>query len=469
MLRRSQSGDRPDGDGGRRLTRAGLPPGPSAFSLGNIGKVQRDIIGFFRECNERYGDFVTVRVGPTRRLLLQDPDVIEQMLSRNNRDFVKPYLVRSTRMLGNGLLSSDGETWIRQRRLAQPSFQAKAIEGYGRVILEHTERMLAGWADGEARDVYASFKHLTLEIIAQIIFGEDAGPAALETLELFSFAFERFGKRLKSPVPLPDAFPSPGNIRLLKAIQRIDAALYTLIRLRREGGDEPRKDLLTHLCRARMEDGSLLDERQIRDEIASFIAAGHDANAAVVTWAALLLAEYPDRQRDLQLELDTVLAGRAPTVADVHRLPLTEAIVLEAMRLYPPVWVFGREPIRDCDLGGYRIKKGTSILVCQYLLHRDRRFFDDPDSFRPERWLPGSPRCHPYAFVPFGAGPRRCIGESLAMMESILVLVSLCQRFSLTKAPSTQVELATNLTLIPKGGLVLSMSKRVPVPLAAVS
>lgn len=440
--------------------KARIAPGPSAWALGTIRKVERDILGFFRECLERYGDVVTVRVGPTRRLLLQDPEVIEQMLSRQHRDFIKPYLLRSTRMLGKGLLSSDGETWVRQRRLAQRCFQPRAVEGHKAIIIDRVDRMLARWRVGETPDVYGEFKRLTLEIIAQIIFGEDASPAALETLELFSLAFEHFGKRVKSPVPLPDGFPSPGNLRLLKAIRRIDDALYTLIRERRDAGDNDRNDLLSHLCRARNEDGAPMEVRQIRDEIASFLAAGHDANAAVATWSALLLAENPGQQRAFHRELHTVLAGRAPTVADLHRLPLTEAIVLESMRLYPPVWIFGREPIRDCELGGYAVKKGTFIVVCQYLMNRDRRFFPDPEVFRPERWLPGSPSPHRYAYTPFGAGPRKCIGESLAMMESILVLVRLGQSFELTKASPSPVELATNLTLVPKGGLRLSLRRR---------
>jgi cytochrome P450 len=437
------------------------PPGPSAFEWGNISKVRNDIIGFFRECLDRYGDIVTVRVGPTRRVLIQNPEYIELMLSRQSRGFVKPYLLRSTRMLGNGLLSSDGQVWIGRRRLAQPFFKEEATRAYSEILLTQCDAMLALWADQDSRDVYRDFKRLALETIARTTFGEETGPFALDTLELFSEAFERFGERVKSPLPLPDRFPTPGNLKLLKAIRKIDAQVFEFIRERRANRRPDRTDFLSRMVEAQAEEGSNLSDRDIRDEIASLVAAGHDANAAVLTWAAYLLAENGEWQKHQQAEVDSLLGGRRPQFDDLRRLRITGAIVLEAMRMFPPVWVFGREPLEDTDMGGFRIPKGTSIIVCQYLLHRDPRFFKNPDQFLPERWLGSEPH-FPYAFVPFGAGPRRCIGESMAMMESVLTLARVAQSFQFARQTAAPPELATNLTLIPKGGMRLTLQRRVP-------
>jgi cytochrome P450 len=438
-----------------------IPPGPSALSFENLRHVSRDIIGFLQKCQKDYGDFFTMRIGPVRRFVLLDPPLIEQMLLRTNKGFIKPYLLRSTRLLGNGLLSSSGEVWVRQRRMAQPSFHHEAIESYATLMMEHTDRMLASWKDAETRDLHADMRRVTLEIITQTIFGGDITQNSSEAVEAFNIAFEHFGERLKSPFPVPDSVPTPNNLRLRKACKLLDKILFRYIDERKAAGDQQPKDMLGMLLLARDENDRPMPTLQLRDEVTSLVSAGHDASALILTWAFYLLSQHPEAEARMMEEIRTVLGGRRPDAKDTPRLEYTGWIINETMRLYPPVWLFGREAIEDTPLGPYMVPKGTTVLISQYLLHRDGRTFAEPDSFRPERW--GEERVknrHRFSYIPFGGGPRKCLGDDMAMMEAVLMLARIYQRFHLELEPGHPVSLSPMLTLHPRHGMRMKLSQR---------
>jgi cytochrome P450 len=355
-------------------------------------------------------------------------------------------------LVGEGLLTSEGAFWRRQRKLAQPAFQRKEIERYAAVMVEHIERMLDSWHDGQVKDPHEDFMHLTLSIVAKTLFDAELGGDAIlvgESLEVvmnfFMSPMRWFGIR--------ERLPLPSTRRYHRAIKRIDDIVYGIIRQRRESGQDP-GDLLSRLLAAQDEQGTQMTDRQLRDECVTLILAGHETTALVLFYTFYLLAQSPEAESRLARELQEVLGDRPATAADVSSLRYTEWVVREAMRLYPPAWGIAREALADCEIGGYDVPKGTQIFMIQYLVHRDARWFDDPETFRPERWdndlIKRLPRC---AYFPFGDGPRICIGNHFAMMEAVLILATIAHKYRMTIEASQTLELMPSVTLRPRHGL----------------
>jgi cytochrome P450 len=347
-------------------------------------------------------------------------------------------------------LTSEGEFWRRQRRLAQPAFQRQQIERYAAVMVEHTERMLEAWHDGQVRDPHDDMMRLTLSIVAKTMFGTElAGEADIvgESLDVVTNHF-------MSPMRwfrVFDYLPLPSSRRYWRAIRLIDEIIYGIIRRHREIGRDT-GDLLSRLLAARDEQGGGgMTDRQLRDEVVTLLLAGHETTALVLFYTFYLLAQSPDSEDRLAAELCEVLGDRPPNAADVPNLRYTEWIIREAMRLYPPAWGIGREALADCEIGGYHVPKGTQIFIVQWLVHRDRRWFDDPETFKPERWdndlIKRLPRC---AYFPFGDGPRICIGNHFAMMEAVLILATIARRYRLVIEPGQALELLPSITLRPR-------------------
>ena len=311
------------------------------------------------------------------------------MLVNQNRKFIKHYRLRdASRTLGQGLLISEGEFWRGQRKLAQPAFHRERIAAYGQVMVDLTERMLATWADGQVRDAQDDMMRLTLEIVAKTLFDAEVGgesadvSAAMETLMR---AFVVRTARLISP---PHWVPTPMNIRVERAIRRLERLLLSIITERRKSGED-RGDLLSMLLRAQDEEsGRRMSDSQLRDEMMTLFMAGHETTANTLAWAWFLLSGHPEAEARLHGELEQVLDGRPPTVADLPRLPYTESVINETLRVYPTVWMLGREAIEPLELGGYPIPVGTTIFMPQWVIHRDSRWFDDPGGF-PPRTLAG--------------------------------------------------------------------------------
>jgi cytochrome P450 len=445
------------------LVLAPFPPGPKGrFFSGHLPELRRDRLAFVTRCAREYGDFVSLRVGRRQIVLVSDPDAIEYVLVTASRQFAKHFALRlNPLVLGNGLLSSEGDFWLRQRRLAQPAFHRQRIAAYGASMVEHTLRLLAGWQEGQRRDIFTEMMQLTLGIAAKTLFDADVDGQAAAVGDALRVAQDCFIARFNSLFHLPAGFPTPANLRLRRAVRQLDAIIYGFIRHRRQTGED-KGDLLSMLLHARDEgDQSQMTDKQLRDEAMTLFLAGHETTALLLSWAWYLLARHPEAEARLAAEVRAVLGGRPPTVADLPHLPYTETIVAEVLRLYPPAYTIGREALRECRLGPYRIAAGTTLLMSQWVMHRDPRFFDRPEEFHPERWADGlAARLPRYAYFPFGGGPRRCIGDTFATMEAQLVLATLAQQYRFTLATDEAVRPRPTFTLRPDSNLPAVLRRR---------
>ncbi len=439
------------------------PPGPPGTLIGgHLPAFRRARLDFLTQCARTYGDFVSIRLGPKRILLVYDPDAIEFVLVTGSRHFRKHFALRlNPLVLGNGLLTSEGDFWLRQRRLVQPAFARPRLAGYGTVMVEHTERLLASWRDGDARDVLDEMMALTLGIAAKTLFDADASDQADTVAEALRVMQAHFLARFNSLVPLPQWIPTPGNLRARRAVRRLDELLYRIIRERRASGAD-QGDLLSMLLHARDEaDRTGMTDKQLRDEAMTLFLAGHETTALTLAWAWALLAENPAAAARLHEEVDAVLGDRPPRVDDLPRLRYAESVVHEALRLYPPAYVIGREALSPCTVGGYPVPAGHTILMPTWVVHRDPRWFDDPDAFRPERWTEEFSRRMPkYAYFPFGGGPRLCIGNTFAVMEAVLVLAAIARHWRFTLVPGQAVVPWPTFTLRPQHGIKTVLQRR---------
>ncbi|HEX8202777.1 MAG TPA: cytochrome P450 [Isosphaeraceae bacterium] len=447
-----------------RPARAGRPPGPKGHWLrGHLGEFRADRLGFLTDCARAYGDVVAIRLGPARIWVLNHPDLVEEVLVHQNRRFIKHFALRAaTPSLGRGLLTSEGDFWRRQRRLAQPAFQRDRVAAYGRVMVEYTERMLATWADGQARDVQADMMRLTLEIVTKTLFDADIAAESAGIASAMETLMASFTDRVSRLVPLPTWLPVPANVRFREAMRRVETILFGIIAQRRRSGED-HGDLLSMLLHAQDTegDGRGMTDRQLRDEAVTLFMAGHETTANTLAWIWLLLARHPEAEARLHAELDAVLGGRAPTVADLPRLPYTDWVVTEALRVLPTVWLLGREAIEPTVIGGYRVPKGTTLWMSQWVLHRDARWFTEPESFRPERWADGLAKRIPrYAYFPFGGGPRVCIGNHFAQMEAVLLLATIARRYRVRVPEGAVVTPIPTMTLRPEGGVPAVLQRR---------
>src|SRR5262245_7963816 len=419
------------------------------------------MLAFFVRSAREYGDVVALRIGPRTLYLVNHPDLIEEVLVHQARNYRKHYALRMNRLLlGNGLLSSEGDFWLRQPRLAQPPLHRDCISAYGSIMVELTRRMLAPWQPGTVRDVHADMTQLTLEIIAKTLFDADVGGAAFDAGKALSDAQESFLARFQSLFPMPEWVPTPGNLRLRRAIRRLDAIVYGFIQQRRASREE-KDDLLSILLRARDEDGSQMTDQQLRDEAMTLFLAGHDTTALTLSWLWYALANHPEVDAKLSAELRAVLGDRPPTVEDLPHLPYADRVVREGMRLYPPAYAIGREALADGELGGFQVRRGQTLLLAQWVTHRDPRFWDDPEKFEPERWEPERAAKVPkYAYFPFGGGPRVCIGNNFAMIEAALLLAEIARRFRFERVEKEPVRPRPSLTLRPERGILMQLHSR---------
>jgi cytochrome P450/catechol 2,3-dioxygenase-like lactoylglutathione lyase family enzyme len=410
-------------------TTAALPRGPKGHALlGNLGDLNRDQLGFYLRCAREHGDVVPVRLGPRRGLLVYHPDAVEEVLVVRNRDFIKSPGVRLLRrLLGDGLVVSEGESWLRQRRLMQPAFHRQRIASYGEIMAACAARQMEGWHEGAVLDIHDEMMGVTRAIVASALFGADVSDEARAVGDASEIVMEYFGERLGSLLALlPAWLPTPSSFRLRRAIRRLDEVVYRMIADRRRSGED-RGDLLTLLLQAQdADDGSRMSDRQMRDEVMTLFLAGHETTAVALSWAWYLLARHSESDARLADELHALLAGRPPAVSDVPTLRYTEMVVTESMRLYPPAYAMGRQAARPTEVAGQPLGAGDVVIIPTWAIHRDARWFDDPEAFRPERWASDAARRLPrFAYLPFGGGPRQCIGNTFATMEAVLVLATI--------------------------------------------
>jgi cytochrome P450 len=441
-----------------------LPPGPRDWlSIRPTFEFARDWMGYSERYVRAYGDVVFFHFFNIPICLVTHPEGIEYILVKHQSNFLKSRDYRAFRpVLGNGLLTSEGEFWQAQRRLIQPAFRHENILVYAGIMLDSAAAMLASWRDLETRDIHADMMALTLEIVAKALFGSDVSGAASGVGKALAPMMELFIHQAKMAFLLPENAPVPQTPRSLRANKHIDRIVRGIIRERR-ASPRPASDLLQTLLEAQDDHGSRMTDEQLRDEIMTLFIAGHDTTANALSWTWYLLGQHHAVEAHLAAELRAVLENRPPSVADLPRLPYTEMVLKESMRLYPPAWGFGRRSIHDFELNGYRIPAGTNIFLSQWITQRDPRWFPEPERFDPERWRVDpvrAGRIPRFAYFPFGGGPRVCVGAGFAMMEATLLLAAIAQRFRFSLVPGHPVEILPSSTLRPKHGIKVVVHRR---------
>ena len=450
---------------GKKLEIGTRLPGPKGTRvMGVMGEFNRDALGFVERVQREYGDIVWSRFLYVPALFLYHPDQIEYVLSTNAKNFRKAMSLRSNffqRLVGNGLLTSDGEEWKRQRRLSSPAFHRQRIANYADTMVNYTRRLTAHWQSGQTLDMHREMMRLTLEIVVRCLFSADVSHDVDHVGDTLQELVKPFASQATLKWILNNRLPTPTHLRFHRLARKIDDVVYRIIAERRASAKDE-SDLLSMLLDAHDEDGSGMSDRQLRDEVMTLFLAGHETTALTLAWTWYLLGENPGAEEKFHAELDAVLGDRDATFADLARLKYTEQIVKESMRLYPPAYALGREAINDCEIGGYYVPAATQVFMFQWATHRDARFFDQPQEFNPERWTAEFEAQLPkYAYFPFGAGPRICIGASFAMMEMILVLATIGQRFRLQLDPDHPVEVYPAMSLRPKDGVKVVVGSRI--------
>jgi cytochrome P450 len=447
------------------MTSSPTPPGPvTRFPAKHLLAFARDMLGFTRQLARDYGDIVHVPVGRTQpAYVISHPDFVREVLVTQQKNFMKGRSFdRLKRLLGNGLLTSEGEFHLRQRRLAQPAFHRQRIAAYAATMTEHTARMSARWREGESFDVSQEMMRLTLAVAAKTLFDADVETEADEIGAALTDAIEALTIAVIPYSELLDTLPLPMARRFRRARERLDATIYRIIDERRRSGED-RGDLLSMLLMARDTDGdgSQMSDEQLRDEIVTIFIAGHETSALTLTWTWYLLAQNPEVESRLHAEVDAVLrdasgAIRLPTADDLPRLEYTRRVIAEAMRLYPPIWAVGRRALVDVQIGGYTLPARSLVMLSQFIVHHDARWWPDPERFDPERWHPDVADTRPkFSFFPFGGGTRICLGEQFAWMETTLALAVLASRWRLRRATTRPVEINPAVTLRPKGPVLM--------------
>jgi cytochrome P450 len=426
--------------------------------------MRRDPLGFLTKVAREYGDVARFRMGPTTLHLLSRPEWIRDLLVTHADRFHKGRgLERAKRLLGQGLLTSENPLHLRQRRMMQPAFHRERVAGYASVMSEYASRYADGWRDGETRDVSREMSLLTLAIVGKTLFDADVESEAQDIGEALTVTIETFAGTLSLPFfQIIDRLPLPSNRRFERARERINGTIARLIAERRRSPRE-RGDLLSLLVAAQDTegDGTGMTDAQVRDEAVTIFLAGHETTANALAWTWYLLSQNPEVEARLHAELDAFPANHALGFGDLSALRYTEMVLAESMRLFPPAWILGRRALVDYEVGGCVIPKDSIVTACQWVTHRDPRFFPEPDRFDPERFRPEVRDARPkFSYFPFGGGPRVCIGESFAWMEGVLLLATLARRWRMRLVPGHPVIPAPSITLRPKHGMRMVLEKR---------
>jgi cytochrome P450 len=430
--------------------------------------MRRDPLAYVAGLARDYGDVVRLGLGPLAIYSITHPDGVKHVLQDNNQNYVKGEIIARVKILiGEGLFTSEGTFWRRQRRLAQPAFHRERIAGFVDTMVRRTAERLAGWEiavrNGEPIDVAAEMNALTLTIVGETLFGRDLSGDAAEAGRALRVALEVTAHRTMSYMVPPIWFPTARNRAFRRAVRTLDSLVFEIIDARRRAHD-PGADLLGMLMSARDEEtGEGMSRSQLRDEVMTFLLAGHETTAVALAWTWYLLARHPDVAERARDEVLGVLGDRTPVLEDLPRIPMARMVVEEAMRLYPPVWGIGRQSIGPDEIGGYDIPAGAIVNLSPWVTHRHPAFWPDPERFDPERFRPGVERTRPrFAYFPFSGGPRLCIGETFALVEAQLIVAMMLQRHGLTLVDTTPVVLEPTLTLRPRGGLRMRVTKASP-------
>ncbi len=444
------------------MNRLLAPSPPGSPFTGHLARIRGDVLGLLTESVRDHGDVVRFRVGPLITHLVNHPEHVARVMIRNRENYDKAS--RSSACLGlicgESLLTSNGAFWQQQRRMIQPMFHRAAVAGFISAIVDCTNTMLDSWDEkalaGEPVDAASEMMKLTFRIVGRCLFGGEIGPQAEQVESAVHTLITHTYKRWHGIINPPASWPTPANLRFRKALAEVDEIIDGLITRHRES-PPPIPNLLTMLIGGRdSETGTSLDNRQIRNEAITFLLAGHETTANALSWTFHLLCRHPQWMDVIRREAQQIITGKPPAMEDFASLPRTLHVFEESLRLYPPIWAMERHVITDDEIGGYHIPRNSSVIISPYTLHRHPAFWDDPETFDPDRFLK---RDHP-AFIPFGAGPRHCIGSELALAEARIILPMVLRRFDLTEQPGQTIEAEPAITLRQKNGFRMRISSR---------
>ena len=452
----------------------GRPPGPRGYPVvGMLPAMRRGALDVFLDAARVYGDVAYLRIGNRRGYLITNPRDVKHVLLDNARNYHKSPLYQKLRTsIGNGLLTSEDDFWLRQRRIAQPAFHRSRIAALGAVMAGAAREAAAGWdaiaASGRPVDIGDEMMRLTRTVVLRALFGGDLGPSASRVDEAWTLMNEHIGESFWS-LGITDTLPTPKYRRFQAARAVVLGAVESIIAERRRQPSES-ADLLSMLLAARDEEtGEGMTDDQLRVEVTTFLLAGQETTSLALTWTWYLLSQHPDAQGRLEAELDSVLDDRRPEFADVANLPYTRMVVDESLRLYPPAWGFSRQALGDDELGGFHLLPGSLAIVIPYVLHRLPAYWEEPERFDPERFSPERSANRPkFVYIPFGAGPRQCIGNHFALLEAHLIVATLAQRYRLRLVPGQRIEPWPLITLRPRFGMSMTIERRAgPYPQGA--
>ncbi|MDC3955291.1 cytochrome P450 [Polyangium jinanense] len=447
------------------------PPGPKGMPLlGNVLQIRKNKLAFMLHAARTHGDIAHFRLGPIDAYLLNHPDHIRDVLIERADVLPKDRLQNKiiSPFFGNGMLISNGEEHHRQRRMAQPAFHPRRLDSYARIFVEQALQGMAGWRSGDEYAIDAEMLKMTIQNVCLALFNADATDIVARAAAAMTSIIELLSTEFDLAIPIPMWLPTQRNRRKREAIRELDSIVMKFVADWRRSGQD-RGDLLSMLMLAHGEARGGVTHDELRDHLITMFSAGHETTAFTLVWAWILLSQHPDVEAELWTELDRVLGGRPPTAEDLPQLVYTTMIVKETLRLYPAGWLLSpREPHEDITLGGYTIPKGSMIFISPYVLHRDGRFFPEPERFRPERFRPGADKhIARGTYIPFGIGPRVCIGGAFATTEAVLTLATVAQRYRVSLLPGQSLAPRGNLALRPPPGVKVRVIARKTVAAAA--
>ncbi|MCK5709359.1 MAG: cytochrome P450 [Deltaproteobacteria bacterium] len=441
-----------------------LPPGPKGLPLlGSLIDCFSDMLGFLTRVSADYGDIVYYKLGSRKMYLLNNPEHIKDVLVTNNRNFEKSRALKRTKIiLGEGLLTNEGEPHIKQRRTIQPVFHHERIKSYGDVMAQYASLVGEDWQNGAVVNIHKEMMKLTLNIVSKTIFDSDMESESEEIGKSLTDIVTLFPRLLFPYSEYVDNLPLPSNRRFQQAKDKLDSIIYAMIEERRARPGK-RKDLLSMLLEAQDEegDGDGMSDLQVRDEALTLFLAGQESTANSLVWTWYLVSQHPEVERKMQQEIDCVLKGSQPTLDDLGKLSYTQNVFKEALRLYPPAWAVARRVKEDYEVGGYVIPAGADIFMSQYVVHRDPRLYKEPDRFIPERWNSEETKNLPrFAYFPFGGGTRRCIGEPFAWMEGVILIATIASKWKMRLVPHQKIVPQALITIRPKNGMNMILERR---------
>lgn len=442
-----------------KLTKLGL-----GSLLPSLTLLRDDTLGFLKKIVDQYGDFIQFKAGPINAYIISHPDLIQHVLQDNNRNYTKDTFQYNglSKVTGRGLLTSDGDLWFKQRRRMQPAFHRQRINAFGQLMVDATQRRVNGWQVGETIDIDREMMELALEILGKALLGVDLRTEAPALTSAVLVALDHVVHSFKSPDILPGFIKTERRKKFKEAMITLDAAVQEIIDYHRKEhqGNVDAQSLLDVMLYSMDDEGNTMSDQQVRDELITILIAGHETVASALTWACYLLASNPDAENKLNQELTNVLGGRVPTIEDVSALDFTKRAFDEALRIYPPAWIVTRKAVGDDVIAGETIPSGSLIVISLTTTHMNEAFWDQPQRFNPDRFLPENSKQRPkYAYLPFGGGPRLCIGNSFALLEGPLVLAAIYQKYRLRMIEGYQVKVDALVTLRPQDGLPMVVEK----------